>query len=276
MEIQTKENLRETPPEEGRERHKSGPVDPMGAIIDRVRQITRENERLFQQLIAGERRFRGLAKAVWSVQEEERRRLARELHDGLGQTLTALKHQLELLQREATELTEPVQARLADSVELAAQSLNETRELSRLLRPQILDDLGLAAALSWLTRTVQQRTGLPVTFESHGLEERLDPDLETLAFRVIQEALNNVVKHGDAAQARVEVAVGDGRLVVEVIDAGCGFDAGEVLAAHDGSSGSGLRGIRDRVELFAGRLEIETAPGEGTRLHVEIPLGEAS
>lgn len=271
-ETEAKENYA-TPPDTGR---KTGPVDPMGAIIEQVRQITRENERLFEQLIAGERRFRSLAKAVWSVQEEERRRLARELHDGLGQTLTALKHQLELLRREVTELTEPLRVRLADSVELADQSLRETRELSRLLRPQILDDLGLAPALSWLTRTIQQRTGLAVDFESQGLEERLDPDLETLAFRVIQEALNNVVKHARATQARVEVAVGEGRLLVTVFDAGKGFDAREVMAAHDGSSGSGLRGIRDRVELFAGTLEIETAPGEGTRLRVEIPFGEAA
>src|SRR5947207_15792015 len=155
----------------------------MHDIIDRVRAITRENERLFQRLIEGERRFRGLAKAVWKVQEDERRRLARELHDGLGQTLTALTNQLERLQRRLGGRDDAdLAGRLADSVEMARLALNEIRELSRLLRPPVLDDLGLPAALSWLARTLEQRTGLRVEVTLDGLEERLDPDLETLIF----------------------------------------------------------------------------------------------
>ncbi|HEX9943014.1 MAG TPA: sensor histidine kinase, partial [Thermoanaerobaculia bacterium] len=242
-------------------------------IIGRVRDITRENERLFQRLIEGERRFRGLAKAVWKVQEDERRRLARELHDGLGQTLTALTNQLERLQqkldrRDSAELA----ARLADSVEMARLALNESRELSRLLRPPVLDDLGLTAALSWLARTLEQRTGLHVELALAGLAERLDPDLETLVFRLVQEALTNVLRHADVGHAEVAVSRSRGLLELRVSDRGRGFDTQAVLAGGEAATGSGLRGMRDRLELFGGRFEIASVPGQGTVISAAVPL----
>jgi two-component system, NarL family, sensor kinase len=250
--------------------------DPMHEIVGRVRQITRENERLFQRLIEGERRFRGLAKAVWKVQEDERRRLARELHDGLGQTLTALTNQLERLQ---LKLDDPDSAelavRLADSVEMARAALNEIRELSRLLRPPVLDDLGLPAALSWLARTLEQRTGLRVELTLGGLEERLDADLETLVFRLVQEALTNVLRHAGADRATVAVSRGDSLLALQIADRGRGFDTGAILVEGAAATGSGLRGMRDRLELFGGRLEITSEPGEGTLVSAVVPLLEA-
>jgi two-component system sensor histidine kinase UhpB len=242
----------------------------MADVVDRVRRITGENERLFRQLIEGERRFRGLARAVWKVQEEERRRLARELHDGLGQTLTALKTQLERLRHEDGGLSAAARARLADSVELAGLALAETRELSRLLRPPVLDDLGLVAALSALARSLGERAGLAVALSAEGLDERLEPDLETLVFRVAQEALNNVSKHAGTARAEVALARRGGRLRLRVADAGAGFDLAAAAAA--GRPGSGLRGMHDRVELYGGRLEVRSAPGAGTVVEVEVPL----
>ena len=250
------------------------PSDPMHDIVDSVRRITRENERLFQRLIEGERRFRGLAKAVWKVQEDERRRIARELHDGLGQTLTALTNQLERLQQkldpeESGELT----AHLADAVEMARLALNDSRELSRLLRPPVLDDLGLAAALSWLARNLEQRTGLRVELALEGIEERLDPELETLVFRLVQEALTNVLRHSGAREAAVAVSRAAGLLELRVSDRGRGFDAGAAFAGHE-AAGSGLRGMRDRLELFGGRLELVSAPGQGTLVSASVPLLE--
>ena len=247
----------------------------MHEIIDRVRQITLENERLFQRLIEGERRFRGLAKAVWKVQEDERRRLARELHDGLGQTLTALTNQLERLQQKLDgRASSDAAARLADSVEMARLALNEIRELSRLIRPPVLDDLGLASALSWLARTLEQRAGLHVELSLSGIEERLDPELETLVFRIIQEALTNVLRHAGTDVARVAVSSSGGSLVVRVSDAGRGFDAQGALGGSGAATGSGLRGMRDRLELFAGKLEIISAAGQGTLVAASIPLLE--
>lgn len=249
-------------------------TDPMRQIVDRVREITRENEQLFARLIEGERRFRTLAKAVWKVQEDERRRLARELHDGLGQNLTALTNQLERLERklEGDERGE-LRARLADSVELARLALNETRELSRLLRPTLLDDLGLPVALAWLVRTLGERTGLRVELTLDPLEERLDPDLETLIFRLTQEALTNVLRHSGVTVAKVVVSHTPGANIgLQVADQGRGFDVPTVLAAHE--SGSGLRGMRDRVELFGGRFELVSAPDEGTLVVAVVPLLE--
>lgn len=255
--------------------------DSLGEIVKQVRRITRENERLFQRLIEGESRFRGLARAVWKVQEDERRRLARELHDGLGQTLTALKNQLERLEQKAGQEGEvrahELLARLADSVELARTALHETRELSRLLRPPVLDDLGLLPALAWLARTLEQRTGLAVAVEAEGLAERLDQDVETLVFRLVQEGLTNVLKHAGVGRAEVHLARGDGALALRVSDAGAGFDARAALGGSDGdgASGSGLRGMRDRVELFGGRLDVWSAAGKGTVVAVELPLAGA-
>jgi two-component system, NarL family, sensor kinase len=261
----------------------------MRQVVDRVRQITVENERLFQELISGERRFRRLARSVWSVQEAERRRLARELHDGIGQTLTALKQQLDVVTQgtafSGAELPEATLTRLRDAAGLAAQALRDTRELSHLLRPQILDDLGLGPALRWLTRTFQERTGTAAELEVAGLEERLPAEHETLAFRLVQEALNNVAKHAQATAVRVRVVLAAGELNLQVVDDGLGFApsrgnetpptappatvAGEAAATSQG--GFGLRGMRDRVELFGGRIEIASRPGQGTHIAAVVP-----
>ncbi|HEX6904432.1 MAG TPA: sensor histidine kinase [Thermoanaerobaculia bacterium] len=250
-----------------------GLPDPMVEIVGRVRRITSENERLFQRLIEGERRFRGLAKAVWKVQEDERRRLARELHDGLGQTLTALTNQLERLQRKAGDDGE-LAAGLADAVETARATLNEIREMSRLLRPPVLDDLGLPAALSWLTRTLEQRTGLRAELALEGLHQRLDTDLETLVFRLVQEGLTNVLRHAGVDRAEVGVSRIGTLLELRVADAGRGFDPRAVLDGGEAATGAGLRGMRDRLELFGGRLEVVSSPGRGTLLSAEVPLVE--
>jgi two-component system NarL family sensor kinase len=250
-------------------------TEPLGDIIGKVREITRANEQLFARLIEGERRFRGLAKAVWKVQEDERRRLARELHDGLGQTLTALTHQLERLREKLDgDLPGESRTRLDDSVEMARLALNETRELSRLLRPPVLDDLGLGVALGWLARTLEQRTGLKVELRLDGLDERIDSDLETLVFRLVQEALTNVLKHAEVDRAKVTLRHAGQHLELTISDAGSGFDPGGILGVggSGATAGAGLRGMRDRLELFGGRLELTSVRGEGTLLSAVIPL----
>jgi two-component system NarL family sensor kinase len=300
----------------------AGTADPLQELLDRVGRVARDSEGLLRQLAGSERRFRALAKAVWQVQEEERRRLARELHDGIGQDLTALKNQLELMAREvggagaavpwpggagvagspaggkaangrtlgglavgAAGVPGPaaggapadgLAARLAGAVEIAARALNDTRELSRLLRPPILDDLGLIPALAWLARTVGESGGLEVHLANQGGDDRLTPDLEILVFRVAQEALTNVLKHSGAKTAELLLLRQDGWIEVEVADSGRGFDPGYALDPALGAAGSGLRGMRDRLELFGGRLRIQSAPGEGTRVHAAVPLPAAA
>ena len=245
-----------------------------GDLVDRLRRIHRENECLFERLVDGEQRFRALARAVWEVQEEERRRVARELHDGLGQTLTALKIRVERLGARAPDA---LAAELGATAELAGQALAEARRLAHLLRPQMLDDLGLWPALRWLGRTLGEWTGFEVALEapSDGVE-RLDPEIETLAFRVVQEGLTNSMKHSGAPGASVAVerrASPSGPvLAIRVADRGRGLDPDEVLRGGEAATGFGLRGMRDRVELAGGRFELRGAPGEGTILGVELPL----
>lgn len=240
----------------------------------RVERLSRENAELFERLVADERRFRGLARSVWRVEEAERRRLAGELHDGLGQTLTALKIQLERLAMPGGEAGPELAPALARAAELAAGALADTRRLSHLLRPRLLDDLGLVAALTWLARTLGEGTGFEVRFEHSGLAAgRLDPDLETLIFRVAQEALTNALKHSAAPGAELELRRRGRRVRLAVRDRGRGFDASTPLPAR--SEGCGLAAMRDRVELSGGRFGVESRPGRGTAVEVELTVGEA-
>lgn len=241
------------------------PPDDVLEIIRRVDRVAEENRQLLERLTENEHRFRGLAKAVWRVQEQERRRLACELHDGIGQLLTALKTQLARMQQQADD--GDLHDNLEHALSLADNALQDTRALSRLLRPPVLDDLGLSAALEWLGRGIRERTG--ITIEVHaGIGARLAPDLETLVFRVAQEAVTNAMKH--AAAHRIELSArvsADNRLHLRVRDDGRGFDT----TAATTRDGLGLRGMRDRAEVFGGRLAVESSPGTGTTVTLELP-----
>lgn len=219
--------------------------------------------RLLERLEANEREFRRLGRAVWRVQEDERRRLARDLHDGIGQNLTALKHRLAQLEG---ELPAEHRARVQAAMALCHDTLEDTREMSRLLRPPILDDLGLEPALRWLARSVGEAADLEIELEAATLPP-LDGDLQTLLFRVAQEALNNVAKHAQARRVLVRLVQRGPQLLLDVADDGRGFEP------RPASGGSGLGGMRERVRLYGGMLELHSSAGEGTRLRVAVPLG---
>ena len=232
-----------------------------------VAELRAQYQRLLQRLEANEREFRRLGRAVWRVQEDERRRLARELHDGLGQNLTALKHRLAQIGGELAPAQADVRARIEAAIALCAEALDDTRNLSRLLRPPILDDLGLAPALRWLARSVEESAGIAVVVEIEPLPP-LDGELQTLLFRVAQEALNNAGKHAGAGSVLLRLVARARDLQLQVIDDGAGFDADTAL----GAGGSGLGGMRERLRLYGGQLELRSAPGHGTRLRATIPL----
>ena len=239
-------------------------------IARRVEQLSARNEGLLQRIIEGESRFRVLARAVWQAQEEERRRLARELHDSVGQTLTALITRLRLAQQQ------PGKAELESAIEIAQLVLNDVRELSRLLRPPVLDDLGLQAGLNWLARSLRDNSNLVTNIDWQADEfERLDPEIETLIFRIAQETLNNVVQHSGRREANIVFRRAGGTVQFHVVDEGCGFDPKAMFARDASTKGLGLRGIRDRVELFGGRLDIQSDADIGCRIRVTLPIGEA-
>ncbi|TBR07258.1 MAG: sensor histidine kinase [Lysobacter sp.] len=219
---------------------------------------------LLDRLEANEREFRRLGRSVLRVQEDERRRLARDLHDGIGQNLTALKHRLAQV-RDALPHGDPLHGRLDDAVSLCVDTLEDTRELSRLLRPTILDDLGLEPALRWLGRSIGESAGIAIAVEIEALPT-LDGERQTLLFRIAQEALNNIAKHAQAHSVLLRLVERDGRLQLQVVDDGIGFDP-SVRA-----QGSGLSGMRERLRLFQGTLEVHSAPGDGTRLRAVVPL----
>ena len=226
---------------------------------------------LLHRLEANEREFRRLGRAVWRVQEDERRRLARDLHDGIGQKLTALKHRLEQSAAEVEESQPQLRQRIESAIALCSDTLEDTRSLSRLLRPPVLDDLGLDAALRWLARSVGESSGVGIGVEIEPLPD-LDSELQTLLFRVAQEALNNVAKHADAKTVLLRLVVRDARLQLQVADDGRGCNPVAALK----SGGSGLGGMRERLRLHGGRMELHSVPGEGCRLRVVVPLLESA
>ncbi|HEX4852996.1 sensor histidine kinase [Arenimonas sp.] len=232
--------------------------------------LGREYADLVARLESNQARFQRLARAMYRVQEDERRRLARDLHDGLGQNLTALKHQLMLLQG-SLDPAAPAGPRLADAIALCEQTLADTRQLSRLLRPQVLDDLGLVPALRWLGRTLAQPAGVSVEIEAGEVPE-LDEDTRTLVFRVAQEALTNSIRHAAAEHAGFRLGAERGRLRFEAWDDGRGFDAEHARQGGRSGEGSGLGAMRERAALHGGTLQLVTHPGAGTRLKLEVPL----
>lgn len=236
-------------------------------MTDDVAILRRQYQALLDRLRRNEREFRRLGRSVWRVQEDERRRLARELHDGVGQNLTALKHRLEGIGAGQPQGQSVLAEQLRQAIALCADTLDDTRNLSRLLRPPILDDFGLEPALRWLARSTGESSGTRIEVEV-GTLPALDSDLQTLLFRVAQEALNNAVRHADARTILIRMVQSNNALRLQVVDDGRGCDPEAALR----SGGSGLGGMRERVRLYDGRLELHSSPGSGTRLHAVIPL----
>jgi signal transduction histidine kinase len=233
-----------------------------------VAQLRRQYESLLHRLEDNPAEFRRLARATWRLQEDERRRIARELHDGIGQNLTALKHQLAALQANLDGTSADAAARLGASIALCGQTLEDTRHLSRLLRPQILDDLGLEPALRWLARSLADAAGVDIEFDA-GVIPDLDAERQTLLFRVAQEGLSNVVRHSGARHAVLALAARAPGVWLTVWD-----DGGALPPAGDARrlAGSGLASMRERVAAFGGQLHLESSPATGTWLRATLPI----
>ena len=209
-----------------------------------------------------------LSSQLLTAQEEERRRIARELHDEVGQALTAIKVELAVAER-AIHSRDGRSDALADVRSITDGAINTVRDLSHLLHPSMLDDLGLSSAVDWYLKGFGQRHGLKTELQQEGMTGRLTPEIEAGVFRIVQEALTNVAKHARAISCRVSLQRLPHSLFVTVEDDGLGFDP---TASRRGPRGLGLVGIRERVTRLNGQMRIETAPGKGTRLSVEVPV----
>ncbi|MGH9857454.1 MAG: sensor histidine kinase, partial [Acidobacteriota bacterium] len=211
-----------------------------------------------------------ITKGILRTQEEERAKISREMHDGIGQELTALKMNLDILSPVISPgLSAENQERWNETKSIAEQALQDIRELSRLLRPRMLDDLGLFPTLRWYVRTFVKRVNIPVDLQIDGDEEKLNPEKQTILFRVVQEALNNVAKHSRATSAVVRLQCNEQEAYLRIRDDGIGFDPNTPRSSE---SGSGLAGMRDRVMLYKGRFDIHSEPQRGTQLEISIPL----
>lgn len=206
------------------------------------------------------------SRVVVAAQEAERRRIARELHDEIGQALTGLALSLASLERAAPP---ELRSALADARAGMGELVARVHDFSLSLRPPMLDDLGLLPALLWLTEHVlSTQTGLQVELDHHGLDRRFSWEVETAAYRIVQEALTNVVRHADSGRARVRCFVEGEDLFIEVADEGIGF-APQSVRPH---TTSGLRGMQERARLLGGGVRIDSSPGRGTRVMARLPL----
>lgn len=217
---------------------------------------------------------RELGLHVIRAQEEERRRLAREIHDGPAQLLNSVVLRINVCQKLFETDLERLREELNQLKELVRLSLQDVRKIIFDLRPMALDDLGLVPALRAFLKDYQGRTGIETDFAVFGNERRYDSAFEVAVFRLVQEALTNVYKHSGATRVWVKVETAGGReLRLSIRDDGAGFDPQRVMEAGRGTK-FGLVGMRERAELLGGSLEIQSAPGEGARLHVTFPLSE--
>jgi PAS domain S-box-containing protein len=235
--------------------------------------IAIENARLYEQVQAGRERLRQLTRQVVSAQEEERRRLSRELHDELGQALTGIVFDLAGIEKELpSDVAPTVRERLAEASSLAAQADERVSELALDLRPYMLDDLGLVSALRWYVNRYARRVDIEVEMEAIDLDERLTPEVETALYRVVQEALTNVSKHAQANKVKIRLERTEAAVAAIVEDDGQGFDVETIAGPAAPKRGAGLLGIRERVTSLGGSVGIRSTKGHGTRLTIEIPL----
>lgn len=225
-----------------------------------------QNARLYGEVRAGRENLQNLSRRLVQVQEAERRQIARELHDEIGQTLTGLKLSLEMSVRLPAEAA---MENLRESLVLINELMAQVRDLSLGLRPAMLDDLGLYPTLLWHFARYTSATGVQVRFERTEPELRFPYEVETTGYRIVQEALTNVARYARTDAATVRLAASPELLVLQIRDDGCGFDAD---ADRKEWNTGGLAGMAERVALLGGNLTVESSPGQGTCLTAELPL----
>jgi signal transduction histidine kinase len=258
--------------EETAARLSAGDMDarvPQSALADRnMVRVGSTLNTLLDRLDDDRTRLHRLAAQVISVQDEERARVARELHDSTAQILAAIMLQLGVAARESS--SPALDARIATLRELAAEALEEVRSLSHTMHPRVLDDLGLPAALEWIARQTREQESFDVEVFADG-GPSIPAPLASVLYRVAQEALRNAARHAGAEHVEIFLRRTPSSATLEVVDDGRGFD---VRRAEERRPGMGLFSMRERVGLVNGSLVVESAPGRGTRVVATVPLTE--
>ncbi len=223
-----------------------------------------------QQLKTSHAQIKALSDRILGAMEEERSRLARELHDELGQALTAVKLDLQLL-ADQVPVCEDYDKRFNQAIELVDYTINLVRRQSTSLRPPALDDMGLLPAIEEMVRGFMNRTNINTRIESNGFSKRLPRPVETALYRCVQESLTNVARHANALNAIVELKKENGELYLSIIDDGVGFEPEKQKIS---AKSIGLTGMQERVNLLSGEFRIESSIGQGTKVTIKVPWKE--
>lgn len=235
-------------------------------LEEQVQQRTAQYRQAEQELRASRQRLQELAAFLETVREEERARIARELHDELGQSLTALRIDLNWLKGRCSGDNPAALERLAGAIEIVENTVDAVRRISGDLRPRMLDDLGLAAAVEYHVEQFAARTGIPCKLQMNRDEFEVDGRTATAVFRAVQEALTNIARHARASAVEVRLEERGDDLAVEVEDNGCG------IAGPAQPQSFGLLGMQERIGMLGGSLEIDSAPDRGTTIRLHVPL----
>jgi signal transduction histidine kinase len=232
-----------------------------------------EHRRAQQSLHESRDRLASLSRQMIGVQEAERRHLARELHDEIGQVLCAISVNLKIVK---TKVDASAWPRLEESIQIIDGAVDQVRNLSLDLRPPVLDDFGLEAALRWYVDRLSTRTGLCVhiTRDPHAAE--IPFDVRNTCFRVAQEALTNVVRHASAREVWIGLEQRPSEIVLTIRDDGIGFDVEASRWRASKGHHMGLLGMHERVELLDGKIHLQSEPGKGTTVQIQLPLSAAA
>src|ERR1041384_2131118 len=227
----------------------------------------RKSEQHYGQLLEQSRHMqdhlRLLSRQLLSAQEEERKKISRELHDVIAQTLTSINVRLADLKKEAAVNTKGLERSIARTQALVERSVDIVHRFARELRPTVLDDVGLIPALHTFMKHFKEETGIHVSLSAAAAVEEVNGDKRTVLYRVAQEALTNVARHAQASRAEVKIQKLEGAICLEIRDNGRGFPTDRVLHAKRGKR-LGLLGMKERLEMVGGNFTIESAPGKGT------------
>jgi signal transduction histidine kinase len=245
--------------------------EPVGGINE-IQRLQTELIHMAHKVKLAQQSLRGYLGAVTMGQEEERRRIARDLHDDSIQSLIALNQRLQLAQLDTQD--EPTAVQLSEMQHMTGQIIADLRRLTRDLRPIYLEDLGLVTALNMLARDTSQTLQIPVEFQVTGSERRLGTDVELAFYRIGQEGLSNVIRHAQAASAELHLAFGQDDTILTIRDDGCGFTVPDSPAEMTGAGHFGLLGIQERAEIIGARLLINASPGKGAQLTISLPNAE--
>ncbi len=244
-----------------------------------VEESLSKSEQHYSQLLKQSRhmqeQLRLLSRQLMSAQEDERKKISRELHDEIAQTLTGINVRLASLKTEATVNNKGLQKKISSTQRLVEKSVDIVHRFARELRPTVLDDLGLIPALHSFMKNFTKRTGVRASLTTFTAKiEQLDTAKRTVLFRVAQEALTNVARHAHASQVEVSIQKLPDCVCMKIKDDGKSFDVERALHPNGGKR-LGLLGMRERLEMVGGKFAVESAPGKGTTIQAQIPLGKA-